>query len=219
MAINEILLKRISEEFKLTKVDIGEDSYLKKKGMKFQIEVYKVEDIGQLFLMKMSGMFGLMKMETMTFTINQKDVPLIDADYIKAFGKETFIVELYNFMINPYKEQYLEEYRKIKELDNDLLEYEAEPGWYEAYRYPETYKKTGKKLTNRYINTANKYIDTFIKQIKELELCDKDLKQKRIEDFANELFSKGGPAVNTFKKLFGVDTAKRVVLNYMYNVK
>ena len=214
--INDIFFKKINSEFELTKLDIGQDSLMKKKGMKFQIEVYEVKNIGQLFLMKMNAMFGLMKMETVVFSVNNRDVPLFNMDYIKAFGKETFIMELYNFMLNPYKEEYLEEFSKAKEKDNDIENYTTEPKWYDKYHFEETYMKTGKKLNNRFRITANNYIDILVKQIKDLDPCDNKLKQEKIKEFADTLYEKGGPAVNSFKDLFGLEKTKKVVCEYMY---
>ncbi len=217
--INALLLEKLQKEFELEQIDLKDNKSLKKKGMKFNLEAYNIKDVGHLFLMDMSGMLGLMKMETLVFVSNTKDIPLLNTDYIKAFGKETLLIELYDNMLNPYKQTYLDEYQKIKDLDKDLTDYVTDKAWYDPILYKETYRKTGKKLLSRFNNASEKYLDIFVKQIKELKPCDKEKKQEKVANFANTLYTNGGPAVNTFKKLFGEELAKKVVCEYMYGVK
>ena len=56
----------------------------------------------------------------------------------------------------------------------------------------------------------------WLKQAKEAKKCDPAKKQEKINAFAEELVSQGGPAVDQFKKLFGEETARRIVLKHMY---
>ena len=39
-----------------------------------------------------------------------------------------------------------------------------------------------------------------------------------MSEYARTLLEKGGPAVNQFKKLFGEETARRLILGHMYGV-
>lgn len=199
-------------------MDIGFPS-LKKNGMKFNLYLYEIEDYGQLFLMDMKTIFGLMKMETAILVINNKDIPLINFDYVKAFNKDTFIFELYKTMLNEFDPIYLNELNNIKYLDNDLKDYELINNWYDELLYEESYRKKGKMLRNRYRLTLKKYLDLIIKIIKESSDCDIKSKREKIDDFANKLYVNGGPAVDMFKKLFGLDVTKKVILNYMYGIK
>lgn len=214
--LNDLFLNKLNDSFKLNKIDLGSNSVLKKKGMKFNLSLYEIENIGQLFIMNMKAMFGLMKMETAILVIDKKDMPLINYDYIKAFKKETLLFEFYKTNINDYNNEFLNKLKKIKEDDNDLLNYETEPNWYDDILYDITYRKTGKNLLNRFNNTANKYLNEIINQINLNDLCDINLKREKIDDFSINLYNNGGPAVNMFKKLFGEELTKKVVLEFMY---
>ena len=43
-------------------------------------------------------------------------------------------------------------------------------------------------------------------------------KKEKVEHFAKTLFAEGGPAVDTVAKLFGRETAERLILHDMYGV-
>ena len=46
--------------------------------------------------------------------------------------------------------------------------------------------------------------------------CDSKAKKKRVDQFAETLFLQGGPAVDTITRLFGRETAGRLLLHHMY---
>ena len=59
-------------------------------------------------------------------------------------------------------------------------------------------------------------------QLSEVPVCDsedRETKNAKIEEFATELYRHGGQAVNMITKLFGEETAKRVIVEHMYGVK
>jgi hypothetical protein len=58
----------------------------------------------------------------------------------------------------------------------------------------------------------------FVSQLKEAPICDFEAKNAKIEAFAQNLATNGGSAVMLFKKLFGEETANRVVIHHMYGV-
>lgn len=215
----DILVEKLGKVYKLEKLDLGEDSHLHKKGMHFYPETYDIKGLGHVCVLKMKAMGGLMRMETLVISTVDKDAPLVNFDYVKAMGKETGIVELYNVELNEYNPEFLDAFNKIKEQDNDLDDYEASPNWYDEIRYDASYKKKGKKITARIETTYNKYLDEFLNQLDSLPVTDLIEKELKVAEFANKLFELGGPAVNMFKKLFGDDLAKKMVVNYMYGVK
>ena len=62
-------------------------------------------------------------------------------------------------------------------------------------------------------------IDAFVAQLAEAPACDADAKAEKVRTFAETLFSQGGPAVDQVTKLFGAETARRLVVGAMYGVK
>ena len=220
LSISDALKAKIESSFTLEKKDLGKDSHLHKKGFHFYPECYEIKGLGHLCILKMKGMLGLMKMESIVLSITSKDVPLFNIDYVKAMGKETNIIELYNTNLAPYSEDFLSKFAILKNQDNDLEEYAANgEHWYDDLLYPCSYHKTGKKLTTRFSITNSKYLDEFINQVNNMPVCDLIEKELKVEEFANRLYQEGGSAVNMFKKLFGDEVAKKMVASYMYGMK
>ena len=113
--IGQIVLDNFRKNFEITENDIGSDAVLKKSMMKFVTRTYDIKDYGHLCVMNMEGMLGLMKMETVILVPFDKDVPLVDFDYISAMGKETYIAEFYRYMLKEYPEEYVSELAKCPE--------------------------------------------------------------------------------------------------------
>lgn len=205
--------------YKLKPLDIGEDARLSKSGMVFDTETYEVEGIGHLCIMSMKAMVGLMKMETVILSSTEKDVPLLNLDWVSVFGRETQIVEIYDTQLSPYLQEKLNVFAEIKKRDADIKDYE--PGGshsYDAMKYPESYQKTGRGVSERLSAAARDYISIFEAQLYNAEACDKEAKIAKVREFTDTLISDGGIAVNQMVKLFGHETAERMIRRHMYGV-
>ena len=205
--------------YKLRPLDIGDDARLSKNGMVFYTEAYEIEGIGHLCIMSMKAMAGLMKMETVILSSTERDLPLLNLDWVSAFGKETQIVELYDTQLAPYPQEKLDAFGEIKKRDADIRDYE--PGGshsYDAKKYPESYQKTGRNVSERLSAAARDYIGIFEAQLFIAKECDKEAKKAKVRGFADTLISDGGVAVNQMIKLFGQETAERMIRGHMYGV-
>ncbi len=213
--MNELLLDRLKKEYEVKQLDIGKDAVLSKKGMRFETAAYDVKGLGHLCTMSMKAMMGLMKMETAVLTAQEKDLPLFNLDRIVAMGKNTQLVEFYDSQIKPLSQEAYDGFMKIKETSEKFEDYVSTERWYDSILYPFTYgQKNGKGKA--FDTVCERYIEEYLKQAKEAEKCDPAKKQEKISAFAQELVSQGGPAVDQFKKLFGEETARRIVLKHMY---
>ena len=217
--LGDIIRQQLEKEYTLTPEDIGGDAHLSRKGMTFETQSYTVEGLGHLCVLNMKAMLGLMKMETVVLSVFDRDVPLVNLDWISAFGKETQLNELYDTQIAPYPQEKLDEFSRIKEADSELTDYVSAPSWYDGIKYDCSYHKTGKKISQRLSSAAAEYIAAFADQLKDADICDPEIKKEKIRDFACTLVQKGGPAVNQFTGLFGKETAERLILKHMYGVK
>jgi hypothetical protein len=218
--LGKMVRERLGKDFVVKKLDIGGDATLKKSMFKFFTESYEVEGAGHLCVLSMKAMFGLMKMETVVFAPFSKDAPLINTDRVSVMGKDTVITELYNDQLEPYPAEYLEAFDAIKAKDKDLEDYVSEGAhWYDPILYPCSYHKKGKGVSERLFNAAKAYTDTYADQFAKLPDCDKEAKKAKVKDFAEKLFSNGGPAVNQVRKLFGDEVAQRLILKHMYGVE
>ena len=210
----------LSENYRLTKEDLSADARLAKKGMVFETESYTVEGLGHLCVLRMKAMLGLMKMETVVLACEEKDVPLLNLDYVNALGKETQIAELYDTQLAPWPDEAQAAFQALKERNADLPDPPAQSAhWYDAILYPCSYHKAGKGLGARLDAAAEGYMSTFIAQLENAPDCDAEEKRAKIRGFAEELFRQGGPAVDQVTKLFGREVAGRLILRYMYGVR
>lgn len=213
------ILKQLSQHYTLHWIDIGDDARLSKSGFVFDISVYEIEDIGHLCMMNMKAMFGLMRMETVILSVTQKDVPLLNIDWVKVPGKQTLIGELYNTQLEPWPNESQAAFLQISERDYDLPDYESgSEHWYDSLLYPCSYHKARRGIASRLERSSYDFIRLFVSQLEKASTCDYEAKKAKIEAFAQNLSANGGSAVKLFKKLFGEETAKRVVIHHMYGV-
>lgn len=212
----DVVLREMNQIYTLEKEDIGNDAKLSRKGMTFETESYRVEGFGHLCILRMNAMLGLMKMETAVLSCTEKDVPLLNLDWVKVPGKETQLIEYYDTQITPFPAEMLAEYQMIRDRDHDLTDYAAGEHWYDEILYPCSYQKTGKGVSGRFHAAVLSSLQVYLKHAAELPACERASKEAKNRAFAQRLFSEGGPAVNQVKSLFGEETARRLILNYMY---
>ena len=214
------ILDHLARNYSIQQHNIGTDARLAKKSVTLWTESYTVKGIGHLCIQRLKAMLGLMKMETVFFVPTKKDAPLMNLDWMKAVGKEFQIVELYDTQLEPYPEEYLGAFERIRERDADLADYTFEQSeWISSVQYPCSYHKTGKGISDRLKEAAKAYYHTYEKQLAALPACDQAQKAEKVRFFAETLFSGGGPVIDQVKKLFGEDTAKRLILTHMYGLE
>ena len=65
---------------------------------------------------------------------------------------------------------------------------------------------------------AQDYLTVYAELLAASRPCDLAEKSARVRAFAERLFEEGGPAVDQVTKLFGEQTARRLILPHMYGV-
>ena len=217
--LGDMVRTLLEQQYTLKKEELGADARLSKKGMVFETEAYEIPDLGHFCILRMNAFLGLMKMETAVLAVTGKDLPLLNLDWVRAFGRETQIVELYDTQLTPYPEKALAEFDALRRRDGDLPEQEAKAArWYDAILYPCSYHKAGKGLSGRLSAAARDYFTLFLRQLADAPSCDSAAKAEKVKAFAERLFAEGGPAVDQVTKLFGAETARRLILRHMYGV-
>ena len=147
--LGDMVRTLLEKQYALKKEELGADARLSKKGMVFETEAYEIPDLGHFCILRMNAFLGLMKMETAVLSVTGKDVPLLNLDWVRAFGKETQIVELYDTQLTPYPDEALAAFDALRRRDDDLPGMSSNGHWYDAILYPCSYHKAGKKLTER----------------------------------------------------------------------
>ncbi|MBR2577805.1 MAG: hypothetical protein IKE38_02630, partial [Erysipelotrichaceae bacterium] len=94
------LLGKFKDLYSLKKVEDDQYGSFKLSGMTFDTEAYEAEGLGHISVMKASGMLGMMNMDS--FIVNPFDVnmPLLSIDRIKAMGKDSLYMEIYDTCID-----------------------------------------------------------------------------------------------------------------------
>ena len=156
--LGDMVRTLLEKQYALKKEDLGADARLSRKGMVFETEAYEVRDLGHLCILRMNAFLGLMKMETAVLAVDTKDVPLLNLDWVRAFGRETQIVELYDTQLTPYPDKALAAFDALRRRDDDLPAQEARGAhWYDAILYPCSYHKAGKGMMERLTTAAHDY--------------------------------------------------------------
>ncbi len=217
--IGSYVLDELKKRYTVENEDIGKDAKLDAKGMHFLISRYSVKGVGNLCLIDMKAMLGLMKMQTVVLSVAEKDVPLLNFDTVKVLKNGTYIAEFYDTMLGEKDDELEKACEAIKEADGDLPDYVSGKHWYDSILYPCSYAKKLKGNGERVNESLKKYFDAFMKALDDAEICEPAAKKERIAAFANGLIENGGPAVDQVKKLFGEELTKRLVLGHMYGVE
>ena len=213
--LGQYTVESLGRYFDLVPKDLGEDSRRSKRGMTFETKSWEIRGV----VMRMNAFFGLMRMETAIIAPTGVDFPLINLDWVKAFGTETQIAELYDTQLEPWTEESKGKFLAIKTGFDNLPDAPSGEHWYDSVLYPCSIHKKGKGLTDSFNKLAKEYTDLFVAELAAAEKCPADLKKARVSEFAHKLVANDGPAVSMMAKLFGKETMQRIVLKHMYGVE
>lgn len=217
MALRSSVLSALQRDFALRQENLGADAHLSAKGMVFETEAWEIPGVGHLCVMQMNAFFGLMRMETVVIAPTGVDLPLFNLDWVKAFGAETQIAELYDTQLQPWPDECREAFDFACAQYADLPDAPAAGArWYDEILYPCSMHKKGRGLTGRLSRAAQDYLTVYVELLAAAPPCDSAEKAAKVQAFAERLFAEGGPAVNQITKLFGEQTARRLIVRHMY---
>lgn len=214
------ILDLIKKNHALVPKSVGEFKAFRAKGMKFVCEAFDAKGLGHVCVMRASGFFGLMKMDTLVIAPQDVDLPLLSYDRIYAMGNDTLIVELYDTMGE--KKADLSGIRAVKEEHAHLLERFAEgeepAHWYDDIRLSETSSKKGKKGDSVGFDA---YTLQYVRAYLTLggEACERAEKIARTEVYATGLITQGGPATDVFKQEFGDEKTGEIIRGVLFGTK
>ncbi|MBQ7933487.1 MAG: hypothetical protein IJ327_01685 [Lachnospiraceae bacterium] len=111
-------LKTLRSSYTMTPVDVGDYEEMNIYGiMKFHVEQYDIEGLGNLSVMRMN--MGLMQMATVVITPQDKNMPLLSADYMYILSNRQSYLEFYD-VVSEKNDLYLE---LLDSLDKHLDQY------------------------------------------------------------------------------------------------
>ena len=209
------ILSLIKRKYPTAELDVGEFAKLKVNGMKFTVSAYHAEGLGHVSVMRATGFFGLMQMDTLIVNPTEIDLPLYSYDRIFAMGNDTLIVELYDTLLGDYSDESM---RKIAEKQKfaDLPDRDPGEHWYDSIKLPSSISKKGtKKHTDRLHSLAHNHFLAYIDS-SSIPVSDRERKLERASVYVNGLLEKGGPSTDVFKKTIGEEKTAELFRNVLF---
>lgn len=216
----ESVLVKLKENYTVTALDVGEYEDMTIYGlMKFDVEQYDVEELGNLSVMRMN--MGLMQMATVVITPQDKNMPLLSADYMYILSNRKCYLEFYDVV----KEKDDTYEKLLEELSEKQAEYahleniEATPAWYAHLLTVTSYKggnfDADKDLEGLLVDSLQVYME-HAKKLPLLTEEERDDKLAITVGYTDGLIEKGGISTDVFKEELGEKETKRFFDNVFF---
>jgi hypothetical protein len=194
-------------------IDPGEYKVMKLNPlMKFDVEQYEIEGLGNLSFMRMN--MGMMQMATAVITPKDKNVPLLSADYLYILSTRKAYLEFYDVV-----EEKDEKYQEL--LDalaaehanySHLADMETSEVWYAHLLSVASYKTGGKEIDSDIEKMLQNSLNIYLTHAKELAPLSEEAKATKHQitlDYTNGLVERGGISTDVFKKELGEEETKK----------
>ncbi len=213
--MKEYALNQLKQKYGLKKRNMGDLAVIKKGMYRFDSEAYEIEGVGNLFIIEMKAMLGLMKMETIVLTPVEKDLSFCNLDTIDAMGNTTSMFEMYDTCI---KAADLSSFDPVKEKYAHLQDYESSPRWYDEYKLSSCIAKKGKKIKDEAEGMLKECFGLYLELLDKAEDCNPSRKKEKNKVYAEGLLSNGGAAVDSMNKIIGPEKTSELIRKFMYAV-
>jgi len=208
------MLRAITEKYHLNAITLGDFARMKVGPMQFQIWAFHAEGLGHVSAMTASGMFGLMKMDTLIINPTEKDLPLYSYDRVHAMGNDTLIYELYDTLLDQADLTALERVKGkfASRPDHDLGQH-----WYDPIKLPVSLAKKGKKAqTPAFDALAMEYLEAFLHSAETAAFCEPGPKKDKASVYVEGLLEKGGPSTDIFLKNLGREKTEFLFRHFLF---
>lgn len=217
----DTVIAELKENFTVTPVDVGDYKKMKIYGiMNFDVEQYDIEGIGNLSIMRMNAL-GLMQMSTVVITPQDKNLPLLSADYMYILSNRKAYLEFYDVVAekDDAYQTLLSALTTATEKYNHLEDIQASEAWYADLLTVTTYKAgtpaSDTELKRLLIDSLNVYMS----HAKQLPLLSDEEKAEKLDitvKYTDGLIEKGGISTDVFKKELGPEETKKFFDNIFF---
>lgn len=210
----ETALSLLRERYRLTPMDPGRFGTIKVHGvMKFLVEQYTVEGIGNLSVMRMKMGLPLMTMATVVVTPFEKNLPLMSADLIYMMGNRKAYIEFYD-LVAEKDGSYLSHISRLAAISEryaSLPPCPPAPAWYDPLLTATAYRGGKAADDPQLIALLGECVRGFT------EMCAAapplggaaQAEKRRITaGYVDGLVKRGGTSTNVFKKALGEETTR-----------
>ena len=209
----DAVLEELQKEHTVTPVDTGDYEEMTIYGiMKFHVEQYDIEDVGNLSVMRVN--MGVMQMATVVITPQDKNLPLLSADFMYILGNRKAYLEFYD-VVAEKDEPYMALLSGIEEVHKNFEHLEditTSAAWYEHLLTVTVYKGGDKKadpdLEKLLVDSLHVYL-TEAKDFPRLTDEQRAEKQTITVEYTDGLIEKGGISTDVFKNSLGDEETKK----------
>ena len=205
-------MEELQKNFTLIPRDVGEYQGLTVMGiMKFDVEQYEIEGIGNLSVMRMN--IGVMQMATLVITPIDKNLPLFSADYMYMLNNRISYLEFYDLVANKDAayQQILTDLTMVHDNYAYLPDAEVSEAWYSSLLTAHAYKNgkiaDDEALKNMIVDSLKVY-EQHAKSLPALSEEEKQEKRVITMKYTDGLVEKGGISTDVFKKELGTEKTK-----------
>ena len=206
------VMDELRKNYTLTPLDAGEYEEIKLYGiMKFQVEQYTIEELGNLSVMRIN--MGVMQMSSIVITPKDKNLPLMSADYIYLLTNRKAYLEFYD-LVKEKDDTFhtlLSNLSDIQKKYDYLNNLEISPTWYEHLLSVASYKacsfNSDKDIEAMLMNS----LEAYIQHDKQLPLLSEEEKQEKLTltvNYTDGLITYGGISTDVFKNALGPEVTK-----------
>lgn len=209
----EAVLEELRKDHTVTAVDPGEYKEMTIYGiMKFHVEQYDIENVGNLSVMRVN--MGVMQMATVVITPQDKNLPLLSADYMYILNNRKSYLEFYD-VVAEKDDQYMQlltDLGNVQKNFDHLNDIETTPAWYADLLTVTSYKggdsKADAELERMLVDSLRVYLD----HGKSFPLLSEEARAEKIGitvEYTDGLIEKGGISTDVFKKELGNEETKK----------
>lgn len=200
---SEKALEIIGRKHHLTEIDTSLWSDLQINGMKFTIKAYEAKGLGHVSIMEAKAPLSLMKMFSLIIVPCSLDKPLYSHDTIRAGGKTTLIIELYDTTLKSYDASSLS---VVKEKYSTLEKRDPGENWYDSIKLNESISlKTKDRESISHLE--EEYLEAFVESKAET-ITSQEKKKEKIDFYVDNLLRRGGVSTDVFKKKLGEEKTR-----------
>ena len=205
-------LELVKKDFTVTKLDAGDYTDMKFYGfMKFHVDQYRVEELGNLSVM--TADMGFMQMCSFLITPYEKNLPVCTLDYMYILGSRKSYTEFYDLAADTGSGEYRGVQDMLKKMTSrfaDLEESKTEPHWYDTYLSVFMHKKLKRADDARNQEMFCDALRTYLEAAKAADLSSPEEQARQVENtqsYCDGLIEKGGVSTDLFKRVLGEDKA------------
>ena len=204
-------MEELTARYTVTPRDPGEYEDMTMYGlMKFHVDQYDVEELGNLSVM--TANMGFMQMVSYMITPYEKDVPLCTLDFMYIMGNRKSYVEFYDLVGDTQTDSYqrvLTDLSAMTERYADVTELPVDAAWYDKMMTVDMHKQLKDDALNEqmFCDALSTYLDAS----KELALSSDEDAAKQLEitkGYSDGLIQNGGVSTDVFKKALGEETTR-----------